>query len=410
MSNIHFNETNKLHPVYNCSKNIKNSYLDILCMVAQYQNIYYPNAEAYIKNISSQIKSDFDVKSRLKKITPFDIDIIEDFCKQCRNEKMEKIFFHDFMFVISADNEPVKKQIELSIRISEWLGLNSDDIQSVCKNLKEERSAFIKQHCNNLSQSSNTNSYIVKNGKVENATLSEADLKMLLSQNPELIFKNVVFSNNNTEKMWRLDFSIYTPIFNNCSFEVPMYIQGNDLAFNSCDFLKPIQLESSNDIVFNSSDFNDDVINRCSNDIVYNSCDFHYNITNLDSYDMVYNSCDFHVNIDFQELSDYTFNSCDFHRNIQCNCANDFVFNSCDIFEVINCNSADDFTFNSCDFFKNVLCNGSTDFLFESCDFFQNIDCSNANEIKFSNCEFKSNIMDSNADNITYENCEFNDD
>lgn len=119
----------KEHPIAACEEFVKKLYIDMLCVIAQYENSDTEFALNFVQRIMAGANMKEPVTEHVKNALEITEERFGEFLRQCRENKLENIFVVDAMLISCADGRPSVKQVEFITEISEVLLLNKNHVE-----------------------------------------------------------------------------------------------------------------------------------------------------------------------------------------------------------------------------------------------------------------------------------------
>lgn len=123
-----FNHPIKDHPLYNCEEITKDIYIDMLCVIAQYENDDIENQKIFIQRIMAGIGDNMSISDHIKRAMQISIDKVEEFIKQCIDNNLQEIFLVDSLIISCANGIPNKKQVEFIAEIADVFTFSKEKI------------------------------------------------------------------------------------------------------------------------------------------------------------------------------------------------------------------------------------------------------------------------------------------
>lgn len=122
----------KEHPIDECEEFVQKLYLDILCVMAQYENEDTENAIKFIQRIQAGAELKEPITEHIKNAMEITVDKFGEFLRQCKENQLENIFFIDSILVTCANGAPNAKQVEFISEISDTLGIGKKQAGWLC--------------------------------------------------------------------------------------------------------------------------------------------------------------------------------------------------------------------------------------------------------------------------------------
>lgn len=122
----------KEHPIDECEEFVQKLYLDILCVMAQYENEDTENAIKFIQRIQAGAELKEPITEHIKNAMEITVDKFGEFLRQCKENQLENIFFVDSILVTCANGAPNAKQVEFISEIADTLGIGKKQAGWLC--------------------------------------------------------------------------------------------------------------------------------------------------------------------------------------------------------------------------------------------------------------------------------------
>ena len=124
----------KEHSVSKQEEYVRDLYLEMLCVMAQYESSNTENAFTLIKRIMAACKETLPLEEYIKRSMEITPERAAEFVKQCKDNGLREIFMVDSMLLSCANGEPNAKQVAFITEFGDMLGFD--------KTLLEDMSRF----------------------------------------------------------------------------------------------------------------------------------------------------------------------------------------------------------------------------------------------------------------------------
>ncbi|MGN1340737.1 MAG: hypothetical protein ACI4WS_10625 [Oscillospiraceae bacterium] len=122
----------KEHPIDGCEEFVKKLYIDMLCVVAQYENEDAENQLKFIQRIHAGAGLTEPITENIKNAMEVTVERFDEFLRQCRENSLENIFIVDCLLTACADGAPNGKQVAFLAEVSEALGIGREHTGWLC--------------------------------------------------------------------------------------------------------------------------------------------------------------------------------------------------------------------------------------------------------------------------------------
>lgn len=116
----------KEHPVSKIEEYVRDLYLDMLCVVAQYESNDTENAFTLIRRIMAACKKPQQLEEYIKRSMEITPERTAEFIKQCKDNGLCEIFMVDSMLLSCSNGVPNGKQVEFLTQFGDMFGLGKD--------------------------------------------------------------------------------------------------------------------------------------------------------------------------------------------------------------------------------------------------------------------------------------------
>ncbi len=117
------------HPISACEEYARGLYFDMLCVMAQYENDDTENQFRFIQRIMAACEEFMPIAEHSKRAMELSADKVTEFLKQCKDNKLEAIFFIDSLLISCANGAPNAKQVEFLAEIGDVMGFDKAKMQ-----------------------------------------------------------------------------------------------------------------------------------------------------------------------------------------------------------------------------------------------------------------------------------------
>lgn len=121
------------HPISKTDEYVRNLYIDMLCMVAQYECNDTERGFSLIRRIMSACENTLPLEEYIKHSMEITTEKTAEFIKQCKDNKLCEIFMIDAMLLSCANGTPNAKQVGFIAQFGDMLGFDKDKISDVAK-------------------------------------------------------------------------------------------------------------------------------------------------------------------------------------------------------------------------------------------------------------------------------------
>lgn len=113
----------KEHPLENCDEYIKKLYIDMLCVMAQYENKAPETALNLVQRIMAGIGCNEPVDEHIKRAMQLKYENVKEFLAECKENGLEYIYMYDSLLLAGAGGKPGKKPLEFIAEMMSALGI-----------------------------------------------------------------------------------------------------------------------------------------------------------------------------------------------------------------------------------------------------------------------------------------------
>lgn len=119
----------KEHPIDKCEEFVKKLYIDMLCVIAQYENSDTEFSLNFVQRIMAGAEMKEPVTEHVKNAMEITEERFGEFLRQCRENKLENIFVVDAMLIACADGKPNSKQGAMLAELTAALGFKKKQVE-----------------------------------------------------------------------------------------------------------------------------------------------------------------------------------------------------------------------------------------------------------------------------------------
>ncbi len=119
----------KEHLIDERDEYVKNLYIDMLCVIAQYDNEDSQFALNFIRRIMAGAEMNEPITEHIKNAMEITEERFGEFLRQCKEQELENIFVVDALIISCADGKPNQKQVEFISEISEALKMKKKTVE-----------------------------------------------------------------------------------------------------------------------------------------------------------------------------------------------------------------------------------------------------------------------------------------
>ena len=123
----------KNHPLAKCDEYVKKLYIDMLCMVAQYENANADKAMKFIERIMAGVGLTEPVAEHIKNSMEITYQKLEEFINQSEENNIQIIFLTDCFILAGFNSAPNKKQVEFITEIAKITKLRKTVVLIISK-------------------------------------------------------------------------------------------------------------------------------------------------------------------------------------------------------------------------------------------------------------------------------------
>jgi len=142
----------KEHPVSKQEEYVRDLYLEMLCVVSQYQNGNPENAFILVKRIMASCDETQSLQEYIKRSLEITQERIAEFIKQCKDNELCEIFMVDSMLLSCSNGSPNIMQVLFLTEFGDMLGFDKDKMVelskfalTILKQDSEEYQSLLKQ-------------------------------------------------------------------------------------------------------------------------------------------------------------------------------------------------------------------------------------------------------------------------
>lgn len=121
----------KEHPVSKQEEYVRDLYLEMLCVMAQYESSNTENAFTLIKRIMAACEETQPLQEYIKHSMEITPERAAEFVKQCKDNGLREIFMVDSMLLSCANGEPNAKQVAFVTEFGDMLGFDREQMKDM---------------------------------------------------------------------------------------------------------------------------------------------------------------------------------------------------------------------------------------------------------------------------------------
>jgi len=121
----------KEHPVTKQEEYVRDLYLEMLCVMAQYESSNTENAFTLIKRIMAVCKETQPLDEYIKRSMELTPERAAEFVRQCKDNRLCEIFMVDSMLLSCANGEPNAKQVAFVTEFGDMLGFDRERMKDM---------------------------------------------------------------------------------------------------------------------------------------------------------------------------------------------------------------------------------------------------------------------------------------
>ncbi len=129
---IHTYKINDGHPLIGCDEYVRGLYIDMLCVVAMYENEDNENQNRFIQRIMAGCNDKTLINEHIKNAMQLSVEKISEIIKQIKDNNLENIFYLESLIINCANGQPNKKQAHFLAELGEVLGFDKKKISFMC--------------------------------------------------------------------------------------------------------------------------------------------------------------------------------------------------------------------------------------------------------------------------------------
>lgn len=207
----------KEHPVSKQEEYVRDLYLEMLCVVAQYESSNTENAFTLIKRIMAACEETQPLEEYIKRSMELTPERAAEFVRQCKDNRLCEIFMVDSMLLSCANGEPNAKQVAFVTEFGDMLGFGKAMMERMARfaflTLTQTCTCFQYDRAFYDGKVTDSKSKVHYLGVSEDS-LYKADGVLEVSNKETVIFENMVFEGVEI----RLN-SVKHAVFQNCVFK-----------------------------------------------------------------------------------------------------------------------------------------------------------------------------------------------
>lgn len=143
----------KEHPLSECDEYIRKLYIDALCVVAQYETEDAEKSLNFVRRVHAGAGLTNDFTEHIKNAMEITVERFEEFIAQCRENKLENIFFVDALIAACADGAPNSKQVDFISEIADALRISKKNVgylSGLAASILEQSAEKYHAACDNI--------------------------------------------------------------------------------------------------------------------------------------------------------------------------------------------------------------------------------------------------------------------
>lgn len=121
------------HPVSEQEEYVRDLYLDMLCVVAQYESVDTENAFTFIKRIMAACEDTQPFDEYIRRSMELTTEKTTEFIMQCKENNLCEIFFVDSLITACANGTPNNKQVSFMAQFGDMLGFDKNKMTAISK-------------------------------------------------------------------------------------------------------------------------------------------------------------------------------------------------------------------------------------------------------------------------------------
>lgn len=123
----------KEHPVSKAEEYVRDLYLDMLCVVAQYECIDTENGFTLIRRIMAACENTQPLEEYIKRSMEITPERTAEFIKQCKDNGLCEIFMVDSMLLSCSNGSPNAKQVGFIAQFGDMLGFDKNTLAALAE-------------------------------------------------------------------------------------------------------------------------------------------------------------------------------------------------------------------------------------------------------------------------------------
>ena len=143
----------KEHPLSECDEYIRKLYIDALCVIAQYETEDAEKSLNFVRRVHAGAGLINDFTEHIKNAMEITVERFEEFIAQCRENKLENIFFVDGLIAACANGSPNSKQVDFLSEIADALRIskkNVDHLSELAASILEQSAEKYHAACDKI--------------------------------------------------------------------------------------------------------------------------------------------------------------------------------------------------------------------------------------------------------------------
>ncbi len=118
----------KEHPLSECDEYVRKLYIDALCVIAQYEIEDAEKSLNFVRRVHAGAGLTNDFTDHIKNAMEITVERFEEFISQCKENKLENIFFVDGLIAACAEGTPNSKQVDFISEIADALRISKKNV------------------------------------------------------------------------------------------------------------------------------------------------------------------------------------------------------------------------------------------------------------------------------------------
>lgn len=142
------------HPVSACEEYVKNQYIDLLFVFAQYECQNTEEAFRFIERIMQGSKDTLSVTEHIRRSLTFDIAVLSEWINQLKQNGLSEMLMLDAMLISFSNGVPTKNKLTFLAQWCDMLDIDKNTLQKICRfavsiaELDERKPSLLTKNCN----------------------------------------------------------------------------------------------------------------------------------------------------------------------------------------------------------------------------------------------------------------------